>query len=132
MPGNILEQILRRNVISGTQTSNCWKIYITKHSIAPFEEREYECVFLCPPYLLVIISGKCDIKGSKRTRDFCSLLYFFFLNKQKKPMTFSIKNQPVIRRDRWRFVFALGWTGGNGEQLLNEEGVFFLWKRFWD
>lgn len=45
-------------------------------------------------------------------------------------MTFAVKNKPVIRRDRQRFVFALGWAGRNGEQLLNEYGVFFWWKRF--
>lgn len=56
-----LSKSLTRNFISGSQTSNCWKSYTAKHSVAPFEEREYECVFLCPPYLLVVIAEKCDI-----------------------------------------------------------------------
>lgn len=70
MPGNKLEQILEEtsSLVSKQVIAEIFTLPSTVYFHLKRDDNMN--VFLCPPYLLVIISGKCDLKGSKWTRGF--------------------------------------------------------------
>lgn len=64
MPGNELEQILEEtsSVVSKQVIA---EIFTLPSTVYFHLKRDNMNVFVCPLYLLVISSGKCDLEGSK-------------------------------------------------------------------
>lgn len=68
MPRNKLEQILEET--SSVVSKQVIAEICTLPSTVYFHLKRDMNMFVYPPYLLVIISGKCDLEGSKWTRGF--------------------------------------------------------------